>query len=379
VEESGSSAGRPSQRLACLPMNSNTNAGPNHLYAPWLRRAPAGLALIGISAWLCHHVLAVNATTAGLVFLVEILLFATRWGLFEALSSAVAAVLRLNYLFLPPVGRFTIADPQNWVALFAFLITAIVASQLSATIRKQAREAVKRREEMERLHSFSRAILLTEGGLPISTQLAVQAARIFESTGIAIFDAQNDKTHLGGQWDPGAPEELLRAAAAHGTYSRNDTRRIQVAPVSLGGKPIGSLAVSGARIPEPVLDSLSNLVAIGLERERSQEAANRAEAAKQSEQLKSTLLDSIAHEFKTPRTLHQGDHAVEKSLAGIECKARERLRVKAPCHFEPTNPNRGSPDHRANICFAHCAPDGLLRRRRLEAAGQCRRLGYRAL
>jgi two-component system sensor histidine kinase KdpD len=73
-------------------------------------------------------------------------------------------------------------------------------------------------------------------------------------------------------------------------------------PVSLGGKPIGSLAVLGTRIQEPVLESLSNLVAIGLERERSQEAANRAEAARQSDQLKSTLLDAIAHEFKTPLT-----------------------------------------------------------------------------
>jgi two-component system, OmpR family, sensor histidine kinase KdpD len=283
-------------------MNSTVDAGSTVLPRLWLRRAPAALALVGISAWLCYSVFAVNATTAGLVFLVEILLFATRWGLFEALSSAVAAVLLLNYLFLPPVGRFVIADPQNWVALFAFLITAVVASQLSATIRRQAREAVRRREEMERLYSFSRAILLTEGGLPIGAQLAIQAARIFESTGVAIYDAQNDRTHLGGLWDPGAPEELLRAAAVHGTYSRDDTKGIQVVSVSLGGKPIGSLAVSGARIPEPVLDSLSNLVAIGLERERSQEAANRAEAAKQSEQLKSTLLDSIAHEFKTPLT-----------------------------------------------------------------------------
>src|SRR5512139_3790433 len=115
-------------------MNSPTDAGSNHPRTAWLRRAPAALGLVGISAWLGHSIFDVNATTAGLVFLVEILLFATRWGLFEALSSAVAAVLLLNYLFLPPVGHFTITDPQNWVALMAFLITAIVASQLSATI-----------------------------------------------------------------------------------------------------------------------------------------------------------------------------------------------------------------------------------------------------
>jgi two-component system, OmpR family, sensor histidine kinase KdpD len=283
-------------------MRSAATPGLNHSAKAWLRRTPAALALVGASAWLCYGVLAVNATTAGLVFLVEILLFASWWGLFEALSSSAAAVLLLNFFFLPPVGRFTIADPQNWVALLAFSTTAVVASQLSATVRKQAREAVERREEMERLYSFSRAILLTDGGRPVGAQLAVQAARIFECAGVAIFDARSDGTHLGGEWDREAPAQLLRTAAVHGTYSSDDANGIQVAPVSLGGKPIGSLAVSGPRITEPVLESLSNLVAIGLERERSQEAAGRAEAARQNEQLKSTLLDSIAHEFKTPLT-----------------------------------------------------------------------------
>src|SRR5512139_4030843 len=106
-------------------MNSKRIVGSDISRKTWLRRVPAALGLVGLTAWLGHAVLAVNATTAGLIFLLEILLFATRWGLFEALSSAVASVLLLNYLFLPPVGRFIIADPQNWVALMAFLITAI--------------------------------------------------------------------------------------------------------------------------------------------------------------------------------------------------------------------------------------------------------------
>src|SRR5581483_2664165 len=66
--------------------------------------------------------------------------------------------------------------------------------------------------------------------------------------------------------------------------------------------PIGSLAIRGAPLTDTALQSLSNLVAIGLERARAQEASSRAEAERQSEQFKSTLLDAIAHEFKTPLT-----------------------------------------------------------------------------
>jgi two-component system sensor histidine kinase KdpD len=74
-----------------------------------------------------------------------------------------------------------------------------------------------------------------------------------------------------------------------------DTRR-------LGGEPIGSLAISGSQISDAALQSLVNLVAVGMEKARAQEAVNRAEVARQSEELKSTLLDAIAHEFKTPLT-----------------------------------------------------------------------------
>src|SRR5689334_3143211 len=80
-------------------------------------------------------VVPVNPTTIALSYVVVILLVATRWGIAESTIASVAAMLCLNFFFLPPVGALTIADPQNWVALMAFLITAIVASQLSGRAR----------------------------------------------------------------------------------------------------------------------------------------------------------------------------------------------------------------------------------------------------
>src|SRR6202140_5573795 len=75
-----------------------------------------------------------------------------------------------------------------------------------------------------------------------------------------------------------------------------------ITSVRLGGQPIGSVGIRGVALSDSALQGLTNLVAIGLERLRVQDAASRAEAARQSDELKSTLLDALAHEFKTPLT-----------------------------------------------------------------------------
>src|SRR6266568_4354304 len=101
----------------------------------WLQntvRHAVCLAIVLLIAIVYTRLIPVNATTAALTFLLAVLLVATIWGLAEAVTTSVAAVLAFNFFFLPPAGTLTIDDPQNWVALFAFLITAITASQLSA-------------------------------------------------------------------------------------------------------------------------------------------------------------------------------------------------------------------------------------------------------
>src|ERR1035441_5915109 len=103
----------------------------------------------------------VNATTAALALLLAILGISTRWGLAEAMVASVMAMVGFNLLFLPPVGKLTIQDPQNWVALAAFLVTAVTASQLSAHARRRAAEAEARRLEIERLYALVQSMMLT--------------------------------------------------------------------------------------------------------------------------------------------------------------------------------------------------------------------------
>jgi two-component system sensor histidine kinase KdpD len=94
----------------------------------------------------------INPTTVALAFLLIVLFVATAWGSKPAVLASLLAVACFNFFYLPPIGTFTIADPENWIALFAFLITAITAGQLSARARRRAAEANAARQEVERLY-----------------------------------------------------------------------------------------------------------------------------------------------------------------------------------------------------------------------------------
>jgi len=95
----------------------------------------------------------INPTTVALALLLVILFVATRFGSRPAVLASVAGVFCFNFFFLPPVGTLTIADPDNWIALLVFLITAVTAGELSARARHRAEEAEAGRKEIERLYT----------------------------------------------------------------------------------------------------------------------------------------------------------------------------------------------------------------------------------
>ena len=260
------------------------------------------LGLVAAITFVFARIIRVNATTVGFFYLVAILLIATAGGFVESTVSSVAAMLSFNFFFLPPVGTLTVADPQNWVALFAFLATSLTASHLSARLKLQRKEAVDRQLEMERLYSLSRSLLLVDSSQPFARHITQQIARTFEFPAVALYDRQSEKVYRAGTDNWEDIDKKLRESVARATVLGTPDGTLTVSPIRLGGKPIGSVAVRGNRLSDAAFQSLLNLVAVGLERVRAQETVNKAEVARQSEQLKSTLLDAIAHEFKTPLT-----------------------------------------------------------------------------
>ena len=265
-------------------------------------RIVAALGLVVAITAFFSRLVPVNATTTGFFYLVGILVIATVGGLVESTIASVAAMLCFNFFFFPPMGTFTIADPQNWVALFAFLATSLTASQLSARAKRHTKEAMDRQAEMERLYSLSRGLLLSDAARPVGKQVVQQIAQTFEISGVALYDRSSGEIYRAGADDIPDIDAKVREAAVRSTVLRDESNGLIVTPIRLGGEPIGSLAVRDVALSDAAFQSLLNLVAIGLERALSQQAVNRAEVARQSEELKSTLLDAIAHEFKTPLT-----------------------------------------------------------------------------
>jgi len=262
------------------------------------------LSLTGVMVvtWTGYSLVPVNATTAGFGYLLLVLIIASFWGFFEASVASIAATLTFNFFFLPPVGRFTIADPQNWVALFSFLTTALIASRLSAEVKRRALDAVARQQDLERLYAFSRAILLIDHTEPFPKQLVQKLAEIFELAAVVLYERHSEEFYRAGPSDFDGLEDQLGDAALQGTSFADAERNRIITAVRLGSAPIAGLALQGAQMPDVVLQGIANLVAIGLERARAQELASQIEAARQSEKLRTTLLDAMAHEFKTPLT-----------------------------------------------------------------------------
>jgi len=257
---------------------------------------------IGLITYVALGLTPVNATTVGFAYLLYVLSIATTWGFFEASVASVAATLAFNFFFLPPTGTLTIADPQNWVALFSFLATSLIASRLSTKARRRELDAVERRRDVERLYSFGRSILLIDGTEPFPKQLSRKLAEAFELDAVALYDRRTGEIFRAGPVDFEGIDSQLREAAIQGTLFADPEQKRVITGVRLGTEPIGSLALQGSHMTDSVLQSIANLVAIGLERAKAQELGHEIEAARRSERLRTTLIDALAHELKTPLT-----------------------------------------------------------------------------
>jgi two-component system sensor histidine kinase KdpD len=302
-----------------------------------LVRAIASIAVITVTTAIYVLLVHVNPTTVALTYLVAILLIATNWGIFDSTLASVAAVFCFNFFFLPPVGTLTIADPQNWVALIAFLITAIVASQLSGRATHREIEAASRQRDLERLYALSRGLLLTDTDTPIQSRIAQNVATAFQIRGVALYDARLDTIVRSGELDLTGVDDALRDVARKAISIHRPLDGVVITAIRLGGSPIGSLAVSDTGLSDTVLQSIANLAAIGLERARTQEAAARAEAARESGEVRATVLDALAHDFKTPLTsmkaastellMQTADRPRDHELASIVDEDLDRLRA----------------------------------------------------
>ncbi|MGA7221755.1 MAG: DUF4118 domain-containing protein [Candidatus Acidiferrales bacterium] len=269
---------------------------------PRFLRFAAALAIVLIISVFYRHVLPVNPTTVALTFLLAILAVSTVWGIAVSVFMSIAAMLAFNFYFLPPVGTFTVADPQNWVALFAFLVVSVLASHLSTRARQQATDAAQRRREIEKLYAFSQGLLESGNVIQLLNRIPSQIVDIFEVGAAALLLAEKQKIYRSGPVIPRLDLETLKAMVIREEPLVDEANSLCFVPVRLGVRPIGSLGISGSMLSRQTLEAVGTLIAVAIERARAIEQLGLTEAAREGERLRTALLDSVTHALRTPLT-----------------------------------------------------------------------------
>jgi two-component system, OmpR family, sensor histidine kinase KdpD len=279
----------------------------------WLGSLPArailrtllacGGAVAGVAGctWLAFR-LGFNLAASGFLYLVVVVLAAVYGGGWEATVTAVVSFACLNYFFVPPIWSFHVSDPANWVALGTFELTALVISRLSRRAQVQAAEALAAQHDSERLYRTAQRLLQLERSRAPGPLITSLIREVFDLPGVVLFDAVAASIAISGTCLPEA-EERCRSAYYLNADAFDTESNTWFCVLRLGVQPVGGLALCDCTLTPLVATALASLSAIALERARSFEAAYRAEAARQSEQLRTAVLDALAHDFKTPLTI----------------------------------------------------------------------------
>jgi two-component system sensor histidine kinase KdpD len=266
--------------------------------------------------------LRVNDTTVALMFLVTVLLTSAYWGLRYAVVVALGATAAFNFFFLPPFGTFTIADPQNWVALFAFLVTALVASNLAERARSEAEGAKQRRREVERLFGLSQQFLASENVLELLNALPKYVQETFSVSTVVVMAADHPTVYRSSP-DARFEESVLRSTLLRGEPITQ--AGVSYVPLRLGMRTVGALGVTGDELSRETLDALGSLTGLAIERARALEALSKNRAEQEHERLRTALLDSVTHEFRTPLTSIKASVTTLMSGATLDEQGRREL------------------------------------------------------
>lgn len=283
--------------------------------------ALAGLLALGGVTWLLRVGLGlVNPTIAALTFVLIVVVVAARASRLASTAISITAFAAFNYFFLPPVGTWTIADPQNWVALFTLLVVSLVVGHLASVARAQTLSAEQRRAETLRLFDFSRDVLLVTDdreSLVVLTRSLCARYR-FDGAMIALRTSEGWERHFSGIRVAEVPDdELTRAWTEVGRALQFDAREraysgqtnaaagtamIRLVPIRRGTDTVGLLGVTGDNIDAGPLDTLAGLAAIAVERVTQSEARRHADVQRERAALSSALLSAMAHDLRTPLT-----------------------------------------------------------------------------
>jgi two-component system, OmpR family, sensor histidine kinase KdpD len=253
---------------------------------------------VAIAAFRLHF----NLSAVGSLYLLLVVFVALRWGFVQATVISVAAVFCMNYLFIPPIFEFQVADPENWIAVVTFETAALLVSGLSSKLRMHAAQVELERARTAKLYELSRAILLVDGQRSTSEQLSKLIQEIVGVDAVELWDIYEGESPASLQVaQTESALETFLAKADRDDPELRVTRRV----LRVGTTPIGGLVLSGWESDSELADAIASLAAVAFERAHALHKENRAEAERNTERLRTAVLDGLAHGFKTPLTAIQ--------------------------------------------------------------------------
>jgi two-component system sensor histidine kinase KdpD len=254
------------------------------LVVPGRRRRVAGILASVAALALCTGAIYVCKQFApvlslGVLYLFAVLAIAVVWGRAYGIPVAVASVALFNFLFLPPLYTFTLADEENWFALAVYLVVASVVGDLAVRSRRRAAEAEQRGREEALLAEMATAFLQSES--------AAAELKRHERALADVLHAESARVVLGRPTEQPPGEAPLELAA--------------------GGRLVGILYVREG--PEPnlairrrFLPAVASLIAVATDRERLGREAIEAEALRRSDSIKTAVLQAVSHDLRSPLT-----------------------------------------------------------------------------
>ncbi len=266
-----------------------------------------------------------RSTTAGMVFLVLVVWTATQAGMLLSLFIALLCALSFDYFFLPPFHTFILAGAQEWVGMLSFLASSLVAGRVAERARTQARQAQQRREDVERLYTLSQEMMLYEDAERLTGELPGIIHRIFGLDGVVLYVRDHDRFASSTPELPMSMQASLAALAHAQGMMHVLPGEITAMPLMVGMRQVGALGWRPPALSREVATAMTAQVAIALTRVLAIEASARLEGARESERLRSALIDSLTHELRTPltsiraaaTTLVQGDGLDDASRADL--------------------------------------------------------------
>ena len=305
---------------------------------PYLASAAFVAVALGFGIFLARFL---DVQNVALVFLTAVLVSAVAYGLWPALLASALSVLAFNYFLLPPYYTLTISNPENVVALFFFLVVALIASNLTASVRSQALVARRRAKTTEDLYLFSRKLGSIASLDDLLWATASQVASMLRVR-VVLFLPEDGSIVLKAAWPPEDVAEEADLAAAKWSWENNrpagrgsDTlpgaQRLFL-PMRTGRGPVAVIGIDTDKAgpiltPDQrrLLDALADQAALAIERINLAEDVDVAKRAAERDQLRSALLTSISHDLRTPLASILGAASSLQTLKGFDAADREEL------------------------------------------------------